>query len=214
MKTFEQLKQSIADYLGKDTVSLPDSIRGDMVNIAQRKFSRTSTTWYNEFSDTFVTAVSQENYSRPTGWKEPKGSFWYVVGGDRKVITFRDKAEFDVLYPEITDASNDDEPVNFTIWANQLQLGPAPDQIYTIHRNYYRVLPDLADGAPDNSNILTQEAWEVILFGALAEAESFGMDDERIPLWNTKYQEIRMEIIKSYNRGISKSFKNQSAYSR
>lgn len=214
MKTFEELKQSLSDYLGKDTISLPDSIRGDMINIAQREFTRLSNVRFNEHSDTFTTVASEENYVVPFGYKRPKGNFWYLVGTDREIITYLDKAEFDVEYPEITDASNDDKPVHFTIWAGNLTLGPAPNASYTIHRNYYRILPDLSVGSPNNSNMLIEEAWEVVLFGALKECEAFGFNDERIPLWTSKYEKIRRDIIREYRHSESLTFTNQSAYSR
>ena len=214
MKTFEQLKQSVADYLGKDTVSLPDSIRGDMVNIAQREFTRLTNTRYNEFSDFMALIAGAESYGHPIGYKRPKGDFWYRVNGERKTLTYLDKAEFDVRYPDITNSANDDKPAHFTSWKGAFTIGPAPDANYIVTRNYFRVLPDLADGSPNNSNLLVEEAWEVVLFGALKEAEAFGFDDERIPLWTSKYEKLRQDIVREYNQSIAFTFRNQSAYSR
>jgi hypothetical protein len=65
--------------------------------------------------------------------------------------------------------------------------------------DYFQKIPALASVAPANG---TQTNWlltahpDLYLFGSLVEAEMFGVNDERAPLWKGRRDEIFDELDK------------------
>ncbi|KKK52112.1 hypothetical protein LCGC14_3108210, partial [marine sediment metagenome] len=170
--TFENLKTKLGDWLDMDTTRLPDSVRGDIINIVMREILRKRDLRFGETSDTFATVASTRNYLLPTGWSRPQ-SLWYQNPDTLGItfLTFLNKDEFDLKFP---DSTKEADPSNFTVWAGNIQLGKTPERILTINRNYYAILADLADGSPDNENDFTKNAWEVLLYGGLKESSRYG----------------------------------------
>lgn len=71
--------------------------------------------------------------------------------------------------------------------AENFIFGPYPDSGYPIAGIYYKKL-DLLDGS-NTTNWFTSNAPEVLLYGALLEAQPFLMNDERIPVWQALFNE-------------------------
>jgi hypothetical protein len=73
--------------------------------------------------------------------------------------------------------------------------------VLTIHRAYYRYLPDLsADG---DHTALTDKAWEVLLFKALGDMTRYGLEDERIPVWQARGTELELQMVREHARAKS-----------
>lgn len=198
-KTFTELKTSIGQWLGidleDDATRLPDAVRGDIINICMRDYLRRRESRFSEFSDTFATIASPvtPTYAVPTGWSRPK-SLWYASPDDSTNIIFltlRDKDEFDSLYPDSTQTA---DPESYTVWQEKIYLGKSPKRVLTIHRNYWRLLADLADVTPNNENIFTQQAWEYLLFASLVMATEFGVEDARAPIWERERAKIEVAL--------------------
>ncbi len=77
------------------------------------------------------------------------------------------------------------QPVVYTIVGDAIQFGPTPDAVYTVSLDYYQRFAALST-TPTNW-LLTNHPG-VYLFGALAEGAPYLMEDERTPLWDTKYR--------------------------
>lgn len=73
-----------------------------------------------------------------------------------------------------------------------LLVAPAPDQVYTAELTYFYKLVPLSDTNPTNR--VLQEAPDAYLYGALMEAEPFLENDERLPLWTSKYTEAVSDL--------------------
>ena len=67
-----------------------------------------------------------------------------------------------------------------------------------IRLDYFQKIPALTDAAATNW-LLTAHP-DLYLFGALVEAEMFGVNDERAPLWKARRDEIFDEIEKLSNK--------------
>jgi hypothetical protein len=78
-------------------------------------------------------------------------------------------------------------PTHFAIAAGELLLAPSCDRAYAAEVTYFAKYTPLSDDAPTNA--LLTEAPDVLLFGALKEAAPYLVDDERIPLWEAKYNQ-------------------------
>jgi hypothetical protein len=75
---------------------------------------------------------------------------------------------------------------------------PTPDQVYNAEITYFPVLVPLSTGAPTNA-VLT-ESPGLYLYGALKEAEPFLENDERVPLWETKYKTVMASALAAQER--------------
>lgn len=66
-----------------------------------------------------------------------------------------------------------------------LHLAPVPDILYSAELTYFQKLVPLTTGAP--TNIVLTEAPDAYLFGALKEAAPYLEHDERVELWEMKF---------------------------
>jgi len=76
-------------------------------------------------------------------------------------------------------------PVFYTIIASEFKLAPVPDTDYTARMLYYAAPPYLTDTNP--SNVFLANCPDLVLYGALIEAEPYLMNDARIQLWAGMY---------------------------
>lgn len=76
-------------------------------------------------------------------------------------------------------------PIAAAVIAGQLVFAPAPDAVYTADLTYFQQLTPLSVGAPTNT--LLTEAPDAYLFGALLQSAPYLEHDERIPVWQSKF---------------------------
>lgn len=89
-------------------------------------------------------------------------------------------------------------PQWFTIHA-QIEFDVAPDDSYSGEAIYWRELTALSDANPSN-DLLTRSPG-CYLYGALAAAAPFLMDDERLPVWNAMYEKCRDGVNEAARKG-------------
>ena len=205
-KTHVQMRTALRDWLDLDTTRLPDSIATDILNLNQRELCRLNDLSFNEISDTFVTIASTRNYAKPATWSRPH-TLWYLhpTNGSIVFLSQLSKEKFDLNFPDSTKTAL---PTAYTTWGTNIQLGKTPDQIVTINRNFYGLLADLsADG---DTNGLTNDAWEVLLFKCLSDVSAYGIEDPRIPLWRSRYNEVLNALVIEQAAAQSSGRKAQS----
>lgn len=85
-------------------------------------------------------------------------------------------------------------------------FGPAPDGTYTLNGTYYAKPTVLRSYASDAaSHWLVVNAPDLLLYGALMEAQPYVMNDKRYPLWDAKYKEALQDyrdLVKAQNVGM------------
>ena len=206
-KTLTQLMAALGDWLNLDTTELPDSVRTDIINLTKRTIMRKNDLRFGETSDTFATVVDQQPYALPTGWSKPH-SLWYTdpVTTNPVFLIKKEKDELDDLFPDLTDT---DLPTHYAIWGSNILLGKVPDQIVTINRNFYRVLPDYVTTSLE-SDAFNNEAWEVLLFNSFALAEQYGIEDERISTWVALGKQMLDDLVFEHERSKGAGYVNQA----
>lgn len=83
-------------------------------------------------------------------------------------------------------------PAWFSVIGGQFRLYPQPDGDYAYMLDYYAQLPALSDS--NTTNWLLEKAPDVYLFGALAEAAPFLLDDQRLMLWDGRFQTAKRSL--------------------
>lgn len=197
-ETYETLKARMGDWLGVDTVRLPDTVRGDCLNIVQRRLLRKHDLRFGEITDTLSITANDRDYTLPTGYRSTI-VIWYTNPSSGSIITLNRKTKeaFDALYP---DPSETGAVADYTVWGDLFYVGPTPEIGLTLNRNYYYVLPDLADGAPNNTNAFVVNAWDVLFFGALEEVTKYLIEDSRAPMWAERFRELESDLVGEHQR--------------
>lgn len=85
-------------------------------------------------------------------------------------------------------------PEAYTLWMEKLVLGKAPDSSILMFFDCYRNLPDLEDGAPNNENRFTREAWNYLLFAGLVKAAEFGFETARLSYFEAEMMKAEQAI--------------------
>lgn len=196
MATFAELKTKVADWLSVSTARLPVSVAGDLINMQQRELLRLHDLRFGEISDTFATVASTREVTLPATFSRPL-KLWYL-DSTAGLVTVNPIPEIDVFLRRYPDPTKTGSPVHFTIFGNQLWLGPTPGGVQTINRAYYGVLPDLvADG---DSNDFTVRAWEVLLWGALVFATKYLIEDPRTPVFQENLDRTLSQLLTEHSR--------------
>lgn len=81
---------------------------------------------------------------------------------------------------------------------DKLIFGPKPDANYALIGSYYKRLAALSDSNP--TNWLTTDAPDLIRYAALCEAAPYIQDDERIAVWEGKYQTAKNRLERAEKR--------------
>jgi hypothetical protein len=88
--------------------------------------------------------------------------------------------------------------VFFAQEADALMFGPYPDSNYTVKGVYYQKLAALSDS--NTSNWFITNAPDLLRYGALCEAAPYMQADERIGVWEQKYNQVKQRIERTERR--------------
>jgi hypothetical protein len=91
------------------------------------------------------------------------------------------------------------KPLDYTVLANDFQLAPVPDAVYTVKMLYFAAPTFLSDS--NTSNVFLANTPDVLLYGALLEASPYLMDDARINTWGSLFDRAISSIVRSDEKG-------------
>jgi hypothetical protein len=91
------------------------------------------------------------------------------------------------------------KPISYTVLAQEFQLSPIPDTNYTMQMLYYAAPPYMSSTTP--SNVFLANCPDLLLYGALAEAEPYLMNDARLETWAALYQRGKDALSISDDQG-------------
>ena len=118
--------------------------------------------------------------------------------------------------------SQTSRPLAYTIFSDnasgtpikKVRLGPSPDSGYDYSMMFYKKIDALSD-SNTTEQMLTDNP-DVYLYGALLEAEPFLMNDQRVQLWATAFQEslraLQEQDNKDRHSGSAMRVMNTSGY--
>ena len=178
--TFTELKDAIADWLDRSdlTARIPDFIA-----LAEARINRELRIRPMEVRSTMYTTVDQQYFNLPGGYIQMRNI----------QLNTNPTTPLEYITPEMLDrlygSSTTGKPRAYTLIGDEIQLAPIPDSAYQLEMAFYEKFTPLGDGSAGTvtSNWLTANAPDVLLYGALMEAEPFIKNDERIPVWLNGY---------------------------
>ena len=114
------------------------------------------------------------------------------TGSPRVELQYVHPSYLQAAYPSTPSA----RPRVFTIEGSTLKIRPV--DATALEFDYFQKIPTLSDGVATNWLLAAHP--DLYLFGALVEAEMFGVNDERAPLWKARRDEIFDEIVTLSNK--------------
>ena len=91
------------------------------------------------------------------------------------------------------------KPLDYTILANDFQLAPVPDAVYTVKMLYFAAPTFLSDS--NTSNVFLANTPDALLYAALLEAEPYLMNDARLNTWGSMFDRAMSSITRSDQQG-------------
>ena len=181
LSTFTELKDAVADWLDRSdlTARIPD-----FITLAETRINRELRIRPMEVRSSMTTTAGSQYFNLPGGYIQMRN-----IQLNANPVT-----PLEYITPEMLDrlygSSTTGKPRAYTLIGDEIQLSPIPDSAYSLEMAFYEKFTPLGDGATGGtvvSNWLTLNAPDVLLYGALLEAEPFIKNDERVPVWLNGY---------------------------
>ena len=192
--SYSDMKSLIARRLHRSDLT---SYIPDYITMAEARIYRELRV--RQMEATFSWSVSSGAIDLPPSYLELK--YAYVSGSPNTKLQRKDAEWIYAAYPT---RSAEGTPKFIARDGSSFIFGPYPDSAYTIAGIYFKKLTALSDS--NTSNWLITDVPDLLLYAALVEASTDIVKDERIPLWEGKYQQTKRRIeIEAENEETSGS---------
>ena len=182
ISTYSELQTAIENWLDRSDIS--DRIP-EFITLAEARIRRKLRVRGIEDRATTPLVSGQQYYSLPTDFLEARNvqiSTTPIVH-----LKYRTPQQMDYEYPYDTTGT----PEVFTIIGDEIQVKPVPGVTANLEIAYFAKLDPLSGS--NTTNWLTANAPDLLLYGSLIEAESFLVNDPRVPMWKSLYDEAMAE---------------------
>lgn len=187
--SYADLQTTIAGYLARSdlTTQIPDFIR-----LAETRLRRDLRIRQMLKSVTTATVAADSTVELPSDFLEVRD--FVVVGNPVQPLNYFSPSAFN----RNARTWESGKPLDYTVLANDFQLAPIPDGVYTVKLFYFAAPAFLSD--TNTSNVFLANTPDALLYGALLEASPWLMDDARINTWGTMFDRSIASITKSDER--------------
>jgi hypothetical protein len=177
LATYSDLQTSIAGWLNRSDLT---AVIPDFVTLAEGKIARDLRIRKQVVNTTLTTVAGTQTVSLPSDFLELENI---------SLTSTSPPGALSVVTPEIMDRKypagyGTGQPVVYALVADTIQFGPTPDAAYTVSLDYYQRFAALS---VTPTNWLLTNYPSIYLFGALAEAASYLMDEPRAAMWTQRY---------------------------
>lgn len=181
--TYSELKTAVSNWLARS--DLTDRIP-EFIALAEARMSRALETRTQEKRATSTLTVGDAYVLLPSDLRSVRSV--KLQTSPVEVLDYLSPEAIDSNYP----TTGNGMPRAYTVIGGEIKFAPAPDDDYTVEITYLTGVPALSDAAPTNT-LLTRYP-DAYLYGALASAAVYLMDDPRVPqfeqLWTRALTEI------------------------
>jgi hypothetical protein len=181
--TYSELKTSIASYLGRSdlTTQIPD-----FITLAETRLQRELRTRPMLKSATATMTGGDNTVGLPTDFLEMRDL--YIQGNPRQPVSFMSPSAF----TRNARAEDSGKCIDYTILGAEMAFAPIPDAAYVLEMLYYYKPTALSDSTA--SNVFLANYPDLLLYGSLAQAEPYLMNDARLATWASLYANT-LELI-------------------
>jgi len=204
ISTYAELKTAIANFLARD--DLTDQIP-NFIQLAEARMSRELETREQEKRATATLTSGDEFIALPTDMREIREV--KLNTNPNRVLTYHSPNSLDSTYP----STGSGVPQGFSIIGKEMNFRPIPDSSYTVELVYIGGLASISDVSTPT---LFLRSPDLYLYGALAEAYAYLLDEQRAAQYDQKFTRGIEEVRRDEGRAHygSGSLRMQSIYSR
>lgn len=178
ISTYSELKTAVENWLDRDDLS--DRIEEFITLAETRLYRRLMPRGFEERATTPMVA-GQEYYALPTDFLYQRNV--QINTNPLTVLKYMSPEQLDHEYP----STGTGLPKAYTIIGNEIQLKPVPDSANNLEIAYFQKLSALSD--TNTTNWTLTNAPDLLLYGALIEAEAYLVNDPRIGIWKAAFDE-------------------------
>lgn len=174
--TYSDLQSTIANYLARSdlTAQIPDFIR-----LAETRLRRDLRVRQMMNAATTSTTGGDATVALPSDFLEVRDL----------VLLTNPVTPLNYISPSVFSrnarVTESGRPLDYTILATEFKFAPVPDSAYTIEILYYAAPTFLS--STNSSNVFLANVPDLLLYASLVEAESYLMNDPRLPVWANMY---------------------------
>jgi hypothetical protein len=190
LSTYSDLQTSIANYLARSdlTSQIPD-----FITFAENRLRRELRIRQMLKSVTTATVSGDNTIEIPADFLQVRD--FVVMTNPIQPLSYSSPSALS----NDPRASEVGVPLSYTILANDFQVSPAPDGIYTVKMLYFAAPAYLSSS--NTTNVFLTTAPDALLYASLIEAEPYLMNDARINTWGTMYDRAIASLTKSDEEG-------------
>lgn len=188
--TYSDLQTSIANYLARSdlTSQIPD-----FITFAENRLRRELRIRQMLKSVTTATVSGDNTVELPSDFLQVRD--FVVMTNPIQPLSYSSPSALS----NDPRASEVGVPLSYTILANEFQVSPSPDGVYTVRLLYFAAPAYLSSS--NTTNVFLTKAPDALLYASLIEAEPYLMNDARINTWGTMYDRAISSITKSDEEG-------------
>ena len=188
--TYAELQTTIAGYLARSdlTTQIPD-----FITLAETRLRRDLRIRQMLSTTTLTCTSGTATVNIPSDFLEVKD--FVVTGNPVMPLNYESPS----LFSRNSRSMDAGKPLNYTVLASTFKLAPIPDSNYTLSLVYSIAPPFLSTS--NTSNTFLTVCPDLLLYGALIEAEPYLMNDARINTWGTMFDRAMGSLTRSDEKG-------------
>ncbi len=187
--TYTSLKADLVRYLERGATSAMDPIFTEelprLIALAEQRISTELKILGQINYVTGTMTVGEAVIPKPDRWRDTV-SINIGTGSDNNSRQFLFTRSYEYLRTYWPDATQTDTPIFYSDYDySHWLVAPTPSEAFPFEVAYYTLLPLLSE--ENETNWLTEQAPQLLLYGSLLEATPFLKNDERIAVWQSMY---------------------------
>jgi hypothetical protein len=197
---YSSLQTAVTEYLARDQDTTLIARIPSFIQFAEAKFNRQLFVRPMESRATAIvdlTSSEPEFIALPADFQSMRRVRLSGVTG-KPGLEFKSGTQMDEYRFRTADVAA--QPRYFTVFGNEIELAPTPDQAYTVEMIYRANIPPLAT---NTTNWLLTLAPDLYLYGALLESAPYIKEDARIQTWGTGFLAAMNDLN---NLGLTATF--------
>ncbi len=187
---YTELQASIANFLARDdlTAQIPD-----FISLAEARMAREMQARSQEKRATATLTAGDAFVSLPTDLRSIR--LVKLNAAPTEVLEYYTPTRVNEIYAN----NSEGKPKGYTIIGGEIKFAPTPDANYTAEIVYSEGVPDLSDS--NLVNIILTRHPDAYLYGALAAASVYLMDDQKTTVYEQLFTRALDEIKREEERG-------------
>lgn len=199
LASYSDLVTAVAEWLAREQDATLIARIPDFIALCEAKLNRELQHPRMETRSTAMFAMTNDEpqfISLPTDFQSMRRIRLTSISG-KPQVEYKSQVQLDEYRTSIGDVRG--KPCYFTVFGNEIEFAPSPDQAYTIEMVYRAYIPALT--ASKTTNWLLTLAPDLYLYGALLESAPYIKEDGRIQVWATGFSTC-LDSLNQHGRNL------------